>query len=200
MSERVEKELNSLSDSEDKKDLIVKVRGGISPERIINLDKLSVIDDLIKCPICFNYLNNPYECELCGGLFCEDCIQDWLKNKEKCPMRCPELKIKRADINSRKLLNVIELHCQNYPDCNFTAKYWDLLSHQEKCNFHKVKCPNQICKFKGKFSDLQSHLISCPYGNVQCGFCNALIPRKDMNEHLDNHKKNKTFIKTKLST
>ena len=76
MSERVDKDLNSLSDSEDKKDLIVKLRGGISSERIINLDKLKVIDDLIKCPICFNYLNNPYECELCGGLFCEDCIQD----------------------------------------------------------------------------------------------------------------------------
>ena len=132
MAEGIEKETNNLSDSEEKKDLIVKLRGGISYDRIINLNKLELIDELIKCPICFNYLNNPYECELCGGLFCEDCIQDWLKNKQKCPMRCPELKIKRADINSRKLLNVMELHCQNYPDCDFIGKYWDLLSHEEK--------------------------------------------------------------------
>ena len=81
MSEEIDKEIGNLSDSEEKKDLIVKLRGGISFDRIKNLDTLEVIDDLIKCPICFNYLNNPYECELCGGLFCEDCIQDWLKNK-----------------------------------------------------------------------------------------------------------------------
>ena len=159
MSDGIEKEIDDNSDSEEKKYLEVKLRGGISSDRITNLDKLTVIDDLIKCPICFNYLNNPYECELCGGLFCEDCIQNWLKKTQKCPMRCSELKIKRADINSRKLLNVIELHCQNYPDCNFKGKYWDLLSHEEKCNFQKIKCPNSICKYKGKFSDLQKHLM-----------------------------------------
>ena len=194
MEDGIEKELKNFSDSEDKKDLIYKFHGGISSERIINQEKLEVIEDLIKCPICFNYLNNPYECELCGGLFCEDCIQDWLKNKQKCPMRCPELKIKRADINSRKLLNVIELRCQNYPDCNYTGKYWDLLSHEEKCNFQKIICPNYTCKFKGKFADLQKHLLSCPYTNIKCGFCFSLIPRKYINDHLENHQKNKTFI------
>ena len=111
MSDLGEKEDSNsfLSESDSKKDLIVKYQGGITSDRVTNLDKLEVIDELIKCPICFNYLNQPYECEQCGGLFCEDCIQNWLKNKHKCPLRCPELKIKRADINSRKLLNVIEL-------------------------------------------------------------------------------------------
>ena len=121
MDEEIDKEVNALSDTESKKNLIHKFHGGITSDRIVNLDKLEVIEDLIKCPICFNYLNNPYECELCGGLFCEDCIQDWLKTKQKCPLRCSELKIKRADINSRKLLNVIVLHCQNYPDCNYVG-------------------------------------------------------------------------------
>ena len=116
-------DLSDDSDNEYKGDLTMKSHGGISPDRIVNIETLQVIEDLLKCPICLNFLNNPYECEVCGGLFCEDCIHAWLKTKEKCPMRCPELKIKRADVNSRKLLNKIILKCQNYPDCDFTASY-----------------------------------------------------------------------------
>ena len=196
MSDLGEKEDSNsfLSESDSKKDLIVKYYGGITSDRITNLDKLEVIDELIKCPICFNYLNKPYECELCGGLFCEDCIQNWLKTKHKCPLRCPEVKIKRADINSRKLLNVVELHCINYPDCNYVDKYWDLLAHEEKCNFQKIKCPNYYCNFKANFSDLKNHLLSCEYSNIQCGFCKAIIIKAELGSHLEKHKKNNNFI------
>ena len=193
MSIKSEKELDEDSENEYKGELIVKLHGGISLDRIVNTDQLALIEDLLKCPICFNFLNNPYECELCGGLFCEDCIQDWLKTKEKCPMRCPELKIKRADINSRKLLNKIVLRCQNYPDCDFSASYWDLFAHEEKCNFQKIRCPNKPCKYTGKFKDFQKHHQICEFGNIECNFCKALIPRCEMNSHLDKHQKNKTF-------
>ena len=186
---------DSNSENETPDNLIVKLHGGISNERIVNKDKLQVIEDLIKCPICFSYLNNPYECEICGGLFCEDCIKDWLKTKEKCPMRCAELKIKRADINSRKLLNVIILRCQNYPDCQYSTNYWDLLAHEEKCPFQKIKCPNSLCKFNGKFVDLQKHLMNCQYSKIECGFCKALIIKKDISEHLEKHQQKKTLIK-----
>ena len=194
MSIKIKKEIDDDSESEYQGDLIVKLHGGIPLDRIINAEQLSLIEDLIKCPICFNYLNNPYECELCGGLFCEDCIQDWLKTKEKCPMRCPELKIKRADINARKLLNKIILKCQNFPDCKYTASYWELFAHEEKCTFQKIKCPNKPCKYTGKFPDFQKHHVICEFGNIECGFCKALIPRYEMNSHLEKHQKNKTFI------
>ena len=194
MSFDMKNDLSDDSDNEYKGDLTLKSHGGITPDRIVNMDTLQVIEDLLKCPICLNFLNNPYECEVCGGLFCEDCIQAWLKTKEKCPMRCAELRIKRADVNSRKLLNKIILKCQNYPDCDFTANYWDLFSHEEKCNFQKVKCPNKPCKFGGKFSDFLKHQLICNFGNVQCGFCKALIPRCNLILHFNRHQENKTFI------
>ena len=194
MSFEMKNDLSDDSDNEYKGDLTMKSHGGISPDRIVNIETLQVIEDLLKCPICLNFLNNPYECEVCGGLFCEDCIHAWLKTKEKCPMRCPELKIKRADVNSRKLLNKIILKCQNYPDCDFTASYWDLFSHEEKCNFQKVKCPNKPCKYGGKFSDFLKHQLICNFGNVQCGFCKALIPRCELMNHFDKHQEKKTLI------
>ena len=196
MSFKMDKDSEDDSENEYKGDLIVKFHGGIPPDRIANLESLKVIEDLLKCPICLNFLNNPYECELCGSLFCEDCIQLWLKTKEKCPMRCEELKIRRADVNSRKLLNKIIIKCQNYPDCNFKSNYWDLFEHEEKCMFQKIKCPNKPCKFNGKFSDFLKHQLICSFGNIQCGFCKGLIPRCELNSHFDKHQQNKTlFIK-----
>ena len=195
MSDLGEKEdSNSFhSESDYKKDLTVKYNVGITPDRITNLEKLEVLDELIKCPICFNYLNKPFECEICGGLFCEGCIQNWLKNKQECPLRCSELRIKRADINARKLLNIIELRCRNYPDCNCIDKYWDLLAHEEKCNFQKIRCPNYCCKYQAKFSDLKNHLLTCEYSNIQCGFCKAIFMRAEFPSHLEQHQKNNNF-------
>ena len=63
MSIQVEKDLDEDSDNEYKGDLTVKVHGGITPDRIANIESLQVIEDLLKCPICLNFLNNPYECE-----------------------------------------------------------------------------------------------------------------------------------------
>ncbi len=193
MSFEMKNDLSDDSDNEYKGDLTMKSHGGISPDRIVNIETLQVIEDLLKCPICLNFLNNPYECEVWGGLFCEDCIHAWLKTKEKCPMRCPELKIKRADINSRKLLNVIELRCINYPDCKYVDKYSDLFEHEEKCNFRKIKCPNLSCKYQAKFSEMEKHLLSCEYSSIQCGFCKAIIVRTELGLHLEKHKKNNNF-------
>ena len=63
MSDGIEKDIDDNSDSEEKKYLEVKLRGGISPDRISNLDKLTVIDDLIndleKLDVIFvNYLKS----------------------------------------------------------------------------------------------------------------------------------------------
>ena len=93
MSFDMKNEFSDDSDNEYKGELTMKIHGGITPDRIVNIETLQVIEDLLKCPICLNFLNNPYECEICGGLFCEDCINAWLKTKNRCPMRCAELKI-----------------------------------------------------------------------------------------------------------
>lgn len=123
--------------SEEKKDLLVESHGGIPINLILNIDKLQVIEDLIKCPICFNYLSNPYEYNLCGSLFCEDCIQDWLKNKPNYPMRCQELKIKRPNINACKSLNVIELLYQNHQTSIFQENIGNCYPMKKNSNFKK---------------------------------------------------------------
>ena len=63
-------------------------KNGISMERVVNLQNIEIIQDLIKCSICLDILCKPYECEICGSLFCEDCIKDWTSIKQSCPMKC----------------------------------------------------------------------------------------------------------------
>ena len=59
MSFDIKNDLSDDSDTEYKGDLTMKLRGGISPDRVVNMDTLKVIEELIKCPICLNFLNNP---------------------------------------------------------------------------------------------------------------------------------------------
>ena len=66
----------------------VQQKNGIPKERILNYNQILIIEDLVKCSICLEILCKPYECEVCGSLFCEDCINEWLKINVSCPLKC----------------------------------------------------------------------------------------------------------------
>ena len=70
----------------------VTQKNGISRERVINSSQITIIEDLIKCSICLEILCKPYECEICGSLFCEDCIAEWININNSCPMKCDKYK------------------------------------------------------------------------------------------------------------
>lgn len=43
--------------------------------------------DTFKCNICQLLVHEPVECSSCDQLFCNDCIQQWLKKgKTACPL------------------------------------------------------------------------------------------------------------------
>ena len=170
-------------------------KSGINRNRILNIDKITLIEELIKCAICNEILDKPYECENCGALFCEECINDWIKDKNTCPVDCGNFKLVKVKLNTKKLLNLLELRCHNYPDCSFTANYWDIIEHEEKCSFQKIKCPNSPCPFEGHFKMLKNHIQeNCEFVFCECGFCKSLIQRNKFLEHLEKHNTEKSFF------
>ena len=172
----------------------VQQKNGIPKERIINYNQILIIEDLVKCSICLEILCKPYECEVCGSLFCEDCINEWLKINVSCPMKCENFKMIRARPNTRKMLNLIQLRCINYPDCKYSCEYWEIFEHEKNCQFQKIRCPNGNCEFEGSFKELSSHMNKdCNYLIIQCGFCKSKIQKNFFGEHLDNHFKDRTF-------
>ena len=171
--------------------LYVTPNKGISFDWIVNPDNITAIEKLITCSICLEILRKPYECEVCGNLFCAFCINQWLTIASICPVR-GNLKLIKARLNIRKILKLIKLKCINYPECKVVLDYWDMLNHEEKCPFQKIKCPH--CEFSGSFKELKIHLIkNCNYICNECGFCKCRIPRIEFDAHLEEHCKDKTF-------
>ena len=169
-------------------------KNGIPKERILNYEKILIIEDLVKCSICLEILCKPFECEICGSLFCEDCINEWLKINVSCPMKCENFKMIRARPNTRKMLNLIKLRCINYPDCKYSCEYWEIFEHEKTCQFQKIQCPNGKCEFQGSFKELRTHMNKdCNYLIIECGFCKTKIQKDFFGEHLDNHCKDRTF-------
>jgi hypothetical protein len=172
----------------------INTKSGISKERIKNIEKITLIEDLIKCSICLEILHKPYECETCGTLFCDDCINDWIRIKLSCPMKCSNFKLTKAKINTKKMLNLLQLTCINAPHCSYVSEYWNMLEHEGKCEFQKIKCPNLPCAFEGHFKELKTHLQgTCENINYECGFCKLKVKRASFEAHLDDHYKEKTF-------
>lgn len=170
------------------------VKSGISKERVKNIEKISVFEELIKCSICLEILANPYECDVCCSLFCEECILDWSKIKSTCPLKCPNFKLSKAKANTRKLLNLLQVSCSNYPNCNYVSDYWSIFDHEAKCEFQKIKCPNTPCIFEGHFKELKNHLMKdCESLTLECGFCKSKIKKYQFESHLEEHYKEKTF-------
>ena len=60
----------SIHENDDKSPSFLTKKTGIDKSRILNLDKITLIEELIKCTICNEVLDKPYECENCGALFC----------------------------------------------------------------------------------------------------------------------------------
>ena len=95
------------------------------------------IEELIRCSICLEIISKPYECEVCGNLFCEFCINQWLTIASICPVR-GNLKLIKARLNIRKILNLIKLKCINYPECKVVLEYWDCLIMKKNVLFKKL--------------------------------------------------------------
>jgi hypothetical protein len=146
------------------------VKSGIPRDRIQNSDKIVLIEDLIKCSMCLEILAKPFECETCSTLFCEDCINDLIRIKLACPMKCSNFKLTKAKINTR-MLNLIQLSCINTPYCTYNSEYWNMFEHESKCDYQKIKCPNYPCVFEGHFRELKSYLMNiCEHIHYEYGF------------------------------
>ena len=78
-------------------------------------------DKFFKCIICMKILSNPRECTTCRTAFCNDCIEGWQKEKDKCPLQCAKAKyvdmhrVLKAQLMLRKFKCPIE-ECDVEPE------------------------------------------------------------------------------------
>ena len=130
----------------------------------------------LLCSICYDLLENPYECNFCNNLFCKDCIESYLNSKDKYrrPYFCPLCRSKKNKFSVNLKIN-------------------DLLENFKKSG--KKFCVK--CKTILNQENFRSHISSCWY---KCIICHELFPNEDkflnhFTENLNHDELNKALIK-----
>lgn len=125
-----------------------------------------VYDEVI-CPICLGVLEDPYEVQTCGHLFCQRCIVKWIETPLFGPPTCP---IDRQEISLMKLK----------PAPKFLNDF--LTRMTVKCDFHGEGCAVQM-----RLEDAGHHRANCPLNPnrpVECfRGCGIKLPPKLMLYH-----------------
>lgn len=113
----------------------------IASEWVINQSNLK---EELKCRICLGILRNPMECKTCETCFCSSCLEKWLKESYKCPLKCSEdakFKSKPHKI-IRNMLSDLILSCSNKEHgCLEELTYDQIEEHEMKhCQYELVSC------------------------------------------------------------
>ena len=154
--------------------------------------------DLI-CPICYNILNEPKCCSSKKNChyFCKKCIDEYLKNKDNCPI----CKNKFQYIENKeifKLLNNLLFKCIFHKEgCRIISNYLDYFNHIKKCiygnllyechveKFNYFDKKFEICSFKGKKDEVERHFNKCGFIEYKCLFCKTNILNINLKFHAE---------------
>ena len=134
---------------------------GFDFERVIGENK-----ELVKCPICFDVVEDAVQVVCCQQCFCKKCMEEWLsQNNNPNIGNCP---FDRTRITSKKIVKVPRI----------VDQLLEALSI--KCVYTKNGCPT-VCKL----SEIESHEKKCNYRSgvlVNCD-CGLWISRQDFSHH-----------------
>lgn len=112
-------------------------------------------DDIFKCKNCKNLIEEPYESECCGNLFCKICSSDLRFTK------CQQCKIIfnfRKNLFAKNLMKKIQINCEHNCGKKFTLEEMKL--HLLRCESKLFKCDIINCYFVGKKKDIVDHVVN----------------------------------------
>lgn len=177
-------------------------KNGISFSRLTNPETHKNFFELIKCKICFNILNNPYDCTKCGNSFCYDCIQSVLTAHKSCPFKCDDFSIKPSSLSIMSYLSKLSFTCINKANgCEEIIPYSNIIEHDKNCKYFYTKCPNVQCGIQIKWTLIEAHLKNdCPFTLFKCDRCGIELFRDDINEHMKNCDSIRTNMNYQINT
>jgi hypothetical protein len=153
----------------------------IDRERIL-IDKHHILNEFF-CPICCCLLWKPRSCASCQNLFCNKCIQTWIKTSSTiCPLCRLSYEEKPAPPSVRSILAHFFIRCRNTSlGCTEILPY-DLLEQHESinCKFLTKKC--RVCEQIVQVKDIDQHKNICKPIVIQCPSCQCFV-KIDLFEH-----------------
>jgi hypothetical protein len=158
----------------------------ISIDDIVNQEELPLLNYL-ECPIDNLISLAPVMCKKCETCFCQDCIDNWKKKSNICPMRCNPMELITIDKTILKQqLDKIRLPCTNYKlGCLSKLLIKEVQTHEKICEYKGIKCDK--CGETVPMIGLLYHLYeSCKKNTVNCFICNTAINLNNFLSHIQN--------------
>ena len=167
-----------------------------SIDDLIDKDK---IEDLI-CPICLLILRNPINCsdKINSHSFCKECIDEFLKEKNKCPICKLIFEYKTNNIIIDKL-NTLLFHCMfKNEGCNKIISYSEYLNHVNNCKYNNIQYECNVnkydyktkkfkkCGYIGNKNEIGKHFKLCGLTEYKCIYCQEKILKINIEEHFKN--------------
>lgn len=114
-----------------------------------------LIEQNLKCPICFSIVEEPWETTCCGQLFCQKCKDSYIDSK--CPL-CWNNKFKfRKNLFASLLLSKLQTKCPF--GCEEMITFKKVKIHKYECMKYSFKCKINGCSFEGNKKEALQHLI-----------------------------------------
>lgn len=132
-------------------------------ERFLELDSFpeetqKLLSDYI-CPLCKGVIYEP-QTDLCGHLFCSECINTHKKNSKYCPIYKEKILKIQDIIVVKNIINGKKTNCKNFPKCLWSEKVGQYKNHlTNDCLYEKVLC--ERCKNYIIRKEFQFHSTEC---------------------------------------
>ena len=149
------------------------------------------VDSDLLCEICSGVLESARSgcCE--GHLFCEACIQQWLRRNASCPT-CRQPVDASALTTHRmvdKMVGALELHCTNYDGARAEKKQRSADNENtdpQTGAAAAVVTARDGCVWTGSPIELSSHRETCEFEVLACahGGCATRVRRREMDAHV----------------
>jgi hypothetical protein len=130
-----------------------------------------LVDDELKCSICYHPFVSPVSTEICGHTFCQKCIETWLLEQQTCPTcRRRVLFTDFKPVSTRVILNLlnrIPVRCTSCRQINIERGNFN--DHKDQCVERIIQCSfaHLSCSWIGKQDELSQHELICPYRQFQ---------------------------------
>ena len=102
------------------------------------------IDHSLVCNTCNFLPENPTICYKCNTLFCRQCLENYVKEKERCP-KCLKLITIAAlqNINLKNIYSKYKVKCP-YNGCQEFLDLNQLIEHSKECVYKSIKNKNDV--------------------------------------------------------
>lgn len=154
------------------------------------MDKLSIKIDIEKyliCQKCKLIVENPYEGDCCGILFCYSCIKN---SKKLVCLKCNKKSEFRQNSFIKRIINHMNINCAF--NCGSKFKSIEIKKHMTHCEYRIYQC--NVCDkniiFTGKKEELLNHMIKEHVREV--------LDLNDQYEEYQNFKTNQLFEKKSI--